>query len=255
MKNTKKNQWQNESPESANQTHSAKSRLDSRSFIVRYDFNKKEIISEENVTKYLGLSKIELTMEKLYSLIPHEYRDGVINYDKAMRKLIYDADEESRRKFLVTSFYIKNYPICNTSGNCFIVNKVSIVESIDSHCFPTKIFEKYHFIRYWDDDYIPNPIQILDEDNIPLIRQEVLLEKLAAQYFSKIALSPKEKEVCRYILKGFESKVIAEILEINKQTLNKHRGNIIAKGKLIIPTLKTAIEVAIIAKRQGVLKA
>lgn len=51
---------------------------------------------------------------------------------------------------------------------------------------------------------------------------------LSEQDYSNI-LSPREKEILKYIAKGHLSKEIAQMLSISINTVNRHRQNILQK--------------------------
>lgn len=61
-------------------------------------------------------------------------------------------------------------------------------------------------------------------------------------------LSRREKEILAFIEKGKISKEIAEILSISKNTISRHRQNILAKLRV-----KNSLEACRIAKRMGII--
>ncbi len=114
-----------------------------------------------------------------------------------------------------------------------------VVKAIrDKYCYPTFIFvtayNQYAIkaIKNGAFDYLMKPIDI-DELKSALERYKRLHSAAYGENIMNMpllsCLSAREKEVLRYVIKGYTSKQIAEILFISKTTVDTHRKKILEK--------------------------
>lgn len=176
--------------------------------------DKNEIIitssSGRGLQKLLKALKAEHFEIKLYS------QEVLLKSDIQWRQLAcliinVDADESTGNKF--PGFFIKLKQLNPKFPVIFLIPKESISWAVKA--------AKMRMRHIHEKPLLPNAIQAI----IDTIQSEGQMEHT----FLQDLLSPKEKQVLNYILRGYTNKKIASLIKKSVRTIEEHRANVMSK--------------------------
>lgn len=182
-----------------------------------------EMVSEE-IKKVLGYDPAEFTLKFFLDKVHPQDRPYFLNFENKVAEFLMDLPPEKLMKYKVRH----DYRIQKKNGEYVRILQQSVVIEHDDAGRINRTFATHTDIGHLKASGRP-VLSIIGLEGEPSYLN-INVEKIFA--VSDELLTGREKEILRYLFEGKLSKEIAAILHISKQTVDKHRKNMLTKCKL-----------------------
>lgn len=171
--------------------------------------------------------------------------EGITNYLHTLGSYDYSIANPNS-KLIIEKLKAKKYDLIIMEFSHQCIDNVELAVQMRKTCKnPLLIFTKHNdhlcykkAVRLKMDGYITleDKLSDLNDAITHLLKGETYFKtnfKIQSNTeIPKIKISKREAEIITYLLKGYQSKNIGEILEISHRTVGKHRENIMRKCKV-----------------------
>ncbi|MCM5527720.1 LuxR C-terminal-related transcriptional regulator [Parasegetibacter sp. NRK P23] len=195
----------------------------------------------ENVTKVIGVKHpSEYTVEYIYENVHPEDKGRFISHEQQVTAFFNTLPPDKVMKYKVSY----DYRMRRTDGTyIWILMQTTTIQTDDSGAV-IRVLGVQTDITHLKTDNTPSGLSFLGLEgepsfyNVPVDNMMVLP--------SRELFTPREKEILRYLVQGFTSQEIAQKMFISKQTVDRHRKNMLAKTGL-----RNSLELVNFALREG----
>jgi hypothetical protein len=143
----------------------------------------------------------------------------------------------------------------DASGQYWRVHQASVPVQYDAEGRLVRYQSFYRIVGRYQGE--PFETEIYTDPRFPEEERLLLAElrRIKQEVLQGLGFSPREEEVIRFMAAGSSGTAMAETMDINRRTVDKHRRNILDKGRLAFPLndFGTAADVVRYLGRQGVL--
>ena len=182
-----------------------------------------DLVSKE-VEALLGYRRLEYTLQFLFDKIHPEDRSWFLNFENKAVKFLAQLPVEKLMKYKIRY----DYRLKKSNGDYIRILHQTIMIEHDANGGALRTLGVHTDITHLKPEGTP-VLSFIGLDGEPSYIN-VDVEKVFAA--TKEFLSNREKQVLALLIEGKLSKEIGDILSISKQTVDKHRKNMIAKNNL-----------------------
>ena len=228
-----------------------------KSFIIWMNIVQNKIIQTKRLKENLGFEDNTLSIDAYKKLINPDHRARTFAFGKAMRKSI--RHNYKFQSYIGRIAYEIIFPIMTINKEYVWVRQVSLPYEVDRNDLVVSEINIYFILNkglsykpeFWGaqlKNLKPNDALNRFTDLESILYQEASLFyiKLWKKLKFPSKFTPRELQVAKLLLelKDPSSKNISHALEISNHTVEKHRKNIILKGKMISIELDKAVKIA-----------
>lgn len=178
----------------------------------------------ENVFEILGYPSSEFNLSLFLDNIHPQDRPYFLNFENKVKDFLVALPVNKLMKYKVSH----DFRIRKRNGEYARILQQSTVIEHDETGGVTRTFATHTDIGHIKQHGIPT-LSIIGLDGEPSYIN-IAVEKIFS--ISSYTLTPREKEILRLLAIGKLSKQVAAILGISKQTVDKHRKNMLIRNKL-----------------------
>jgi DNA-binding CsgD family transcriptional regulator len=189
-----------------------------------------------SITNVLGYQVSEITLQFLFNKIHPEDQVHYVNFENEVGRFLHSLPKEKMFQYKVRM----NFRIQNSSGNYIQILYQATALEQDEHGKIVRSLGSHTDITHLKPSIKPTLSFISLDGSDSYVDVQIGKPLIPV----KEPLSLREKEILKLIINGKQNKEIAEILFISKQTVDKHRKNMIKRnnvnnsGELIAEAIK-----------------
>ena len=229
-------------------------------FTIITDFTSGTIadcLGVENALQYFCHPLNPLTKKRFIEWIAtSHHRNRLITHYKSLRKR-WKEEREFQSK-MRGSWHIIDAPLAKQADESIVFRIETYGIRFIKNGLPKYLRHDFHRIQPFSSGYIPQPVQLIDQDGKILEEMTTMLVKdVAVSIMGKkgFFLTERNMDVYELLAQGLNNKEIASVLKIDKDTVRKdHRNEGIRKAKAEVGSgLTTAKAVVNYLKQEHIL--